>query len=478
MNKKFDVIKKKHILITAAVYLLIIAVWFFAAYDKLMYTEYYPTAGRTDNSQYIGEITDGVTVSQSFMSDYDEIRGFSIVTATYNRTNYGSMFLDVYDQDGQLLERIEKPADEIANDTATYFEVPEPIRNVYKKALTLTISSDMEAGTAATVYYGDSDNYRLREATLNKKPVEGAVLMYAGGLKYRWFGQNFWFITIGVLVLLTGYMCYLYNCQKEERDTFGLKLIRELVRYRFLLSQLVAKDFKTKYKRSVLGVLWSLLNPLLTMFVQYVVFSTIFRMNIENYSVYLLSGIVMFNFFNEAVSQSLGSIVSNANLITKVCSPRYIYPVSKVLSSGINFLFTLIPLTIFIIITGVPITPALILFPYCVVTLLIFNIGLGMLLSAVMVFFRDTQFLWGVISMLWMYATPIFYPEDILPEKFMALFRLNPMYHYIGFARTVILHGTSPDIFEYIWCFVWSAVMLAAGALVFRKCQNKFAMYI
>ena len=244
------------------------------------------------------------------------------------------------------------------------------------------------------------------------------------------------------------------------------------------MRQLVSRDFKTKYKRSVLGVIWSFLNPLLVMAVQYVVFSTLFRTNINNFPVYLLTGIVFFSFFIEASSMSLMSIVGNTALITKVYMPKYIYPVTRVLSSSINLMLSFLPLILVILLTGTAITPAFILLPFGIVCLILFSMGIGMALSASMVFFRDTQFLWNVLSMLWMYATPIFYPESIIPAKFAFLIRFNPLYHFIKFSRTVILTGVSPDPSAYLYCAVFALGMLAFGAVVFKKTQDRFILHI
>ena len=151
-------------------------------------------------------------------------------------------------------------------------------------------------------------------------------------------------------------------------------------RYGFLIKQLVSRDFKTKYKRSVLGYLWSFLNPLMTMMVQYIVFSQLFRSNIENFPVYLLSGIVLFSFFTESVGQGLTAILANASLITKVYVPKYIYPVTKVVSSSINLFISLIPLMIVVLLTGQRITKAILLIPFPLICLLIFCIGMTFML--------------------------------------------------------------------------------------------------
>ena len=270
------------------------------------------------------------------------------------------------------------------------------------------------------------------------------------------------------------------NCLRLRQDNMDEKggLFRELTKYRFLIKQLVNRDFKTKYKRSVLGVFWSFLNPLLTMVVQYIVFSNLFRFDIENYPVYLLTGILMFNYFNEACSLTLMSIVSNASLITKVYVPKYIYPLTRVMSSFINLLISMIPLALVVAISGLRPTACIFLAIIPVLCIAVFCLGLGMLLATSMVFFQDTQFLWGVVSMIWMYLTPIFYPASILPDSFRWIIDVNPLYYFIDFMRTCIITGMSPEPRVYLMCILWAAAMLLLGTQVFRRNQDKFILYL
>jgi len=249
-------------------------------------------------------------------------------------------------------------------------------------------------------------------------------------------------------------------------------------RYGFLLRQLVGRDFKAKYKRSVLGVLWSFLNPLITMTVQYIVFSTVFKAEVHNFPVYLLIGIVCFNYFNESTSMSLMSIISNASLITKVYVPKYIFPVSRVLSSTVNLVLSIIPLIIALVITRTPISFSWLLLPFGIACLLLLCLGIGFTLSSLMVFFRDTQFLWNVICMLWMYATPIFYPESIIPDKFIIFIKINPLYHIIKLLRISLMEGVFPGLNAFLLCILVSVIPLLFGIFIFRKTQDKFVLYI
>lgn len=264
-------------------------------------------------------------------------------------------------------------------------------------------------------------------------------------------------------------------------------------RYSYLLQQLVSRDFKVKYKRSVLGVLWSVLNPLLTMAILYVVFTTFFNMkssgSIKNYAVYLLSGIVLWNYFAEATNLSLGAVVGNFNLITKVYMPKYIFPLSKVLSSALNLLFSLVALYLIVAVQVamglLPFGWTNLLLPYDLVMLTVFAIGMGLMLSAITVFFRDMYYIWGVVLTAWMYFTPIMYSFDLVESsklwyahKVMLLMKCNPMYQYVNFARVILLNNQVPTAGQFFLTFLCSALMLVIGLLFFRRQQDKFIYYI
>lgn len=254
--------------------------------------------------------------------------------------------------------------------------------------------------------------------------------------------------------------------------------IETWLKYRFLLYQLVARDFKTKYKRSILGVLWSMLNPLMTMGVQYLVFSNLFRWDVENYAVYLLAGTVAFNFMTEATQMSLSSITGSANLITKVYMPTYVFPISKVLSAGINLCFSTLALYMIIFLQGMSLNIYHLLIPVLYLCLMLFSCGLGMVLSALMVYFRDVQFLYNVVVVLWTYLTPLFYPVSIIPERLMGIYSLNPMYHYVTFFRTLLLEARMPSAGEFGWIIGCAVLSMLVGTTIFRKLKNNFVLYV
>lgn len=301
-------------------------------------------------------------------------------------------------------------------------------------------------------------------------------------------GSIYPILAVAGLLLIGGYSWRLQICEKNGKKSMGLYFINTIAKYWFLMEQLIQRDFKIKYKRSVLGVFWSFLNPLLMMLVQYVVFTNLFDlrgMGVVHYPIYLLAGIVTWNGFSDCTNQAMRAITGNASLITKVYVPKYIYPITKVLSASINIVLSMVPLLLVTIIYGLfnqlYLTRALLLLPIFLILLIIFIIGVSFLLSSLMVFFHDIEFLWGVILTMWMYATPIIYGIKILEDKgawLAKIMQLNPIYHYVEFIRSIIIHGTSPDLMEYIICAAFSFGSLLIGILVFKKTQDKFILYI
>ena len=258
-------------------------------------------------------------------------------------------------------------------------------------------------------------------------------------------------------------------------------IIASLKKYRFLLSQLVIRDFKVKYKRSVLGILWSLLYPILMMAVMAAVFSNVFKFSTPgvNYLVYLMSGLTIFNYFSEASNLAMSSVVGNFGLINKVYIPKYIFPLSKAIFVGINFLLALIPLYIVIIATGTGLNWWHFLLPYSFLCLFLFTLGMGFLLSAISVFLRDMFYIYGIILTIWTYLTPIMYDINIISNGLLKrLMTFNPLYQIINFTRTIILYHTCPSIGQFIGCALSGIIAVAIGALVFKKNQDKFIYYV
>lgn len=257
-----------------------------------------------------------------------------------------------------------------------------------------------------------------------------------------------------------------------------MKYLSAFLRYKWLLYELVSRDLKLKYRRSVLGYLWSLMNPLLMMLVISAVFSYIFRFEIENFPIYLLTGQIIFSFYSEATNAAMTSVLYGGGLLRKVYIPRYILPMSRVLSSFVNLLFSLMAIVIVLIITKTSITPAILLFPIPLFYTLLFSFGVGMMLSVLAVFFRDVIHLYGVLIMAWMYFTPIFYPVSILPELPRMLMQFNPLYHLVECFRSVVLYGRAPSLETHLYCLGFSLASIVIGTIVFKKKQDRMMLFI
>ncbi len=255
--------------------------------------------------------------------------------------------------------------------------------------------------------------------------------------------------------------------------------LQTFARYRSLLVHLIERDFKVKYRRSVLGILWSLLSPLLMMIVLTLVFSELFRFEIENYAAYVLSGQLIFNFFSECTSTAMSSMIGSANLIHKVYVPKYIFPLEKAMFAFVNLLISCIALIGVVLVTGVPFTLNMLYFPVTFILIFIFGLGVGLILASLAVFFRDVMHFYGVFITALTYLTPVFYPaKDVLSETQMFYMNFNPMYWYVSMFRNAILYDLPPSVDQIIVCSLVALVSLFIGLVVFKKSQDKFIFYI
>lgn len=264
-------------------------------------------------------------------------------------------------------------------------------------------------------------------------------------------------------------------------------IIGNFKRYWFLMTQLISRDFKVKYKRSVLGILWSLLNPILMMSVMAIVFSQMFRFKVEgiNYLVYLMTGLIMFNYFSAASNAAMTSVVENFTLINKVYIPKYIFPIAKCLFVGIDFLLTLIPWLAIIALSYVGLgeytchfNAYYLLLPYIFICMFLFTCGMGLILSCISVFLRDVFHIYGIVLTLWNYLTPVFYSIEILPAKLQTLMQFNPMYQFLTAARSIVLYGQRPSITTLGILGLIGVGTLTIGSIIFKKKQDKFIYYV
>lgn len=251
----------------------------------------------------------------------------------------------------------------------------------------------------------------------------------------------------------------------------------------YILRQLVTKDFKLKYRRSVLGVVWSVLNPLLMMIIMSIVFSYLFSNNIEHYPLYLILGNITFTLMSDSTSAALTSIIDASPLLKKVKVDRFVFPVQKALFALVNFAFSLVAVAIVMAFFRVPPTWNLLWLPVVLLLLMLFCIGIGMLIGALAVFFRDVIHLWSVVLTAWTYLTPLFWDFQMLldrgaPGWTIGIIQANPMYHFVTFIRDIFLWQQGPDPLTLISCVCWAVGMLVVGMLVFRKLEHKFILYI
>ncbi len=273
-----------------------------------------------------------------------------------------------------------------------------------------------------------------------------------------------------------------YALQGKEFVTVNKSYLREKAegfrRFMPLLRELVVRDIKVRYRHSVLGLVWTVLNPLLMMVVITIIFSTIFKQSIPNFPIYYLSGSLIFSFNSESTSTALASIYSNASLIKKVYIPKYLFPLSNVLSGLVNLGFSLLAMFIVMLVTRTPFYATLLLLPIPIFYTFLFSAGLGILLSALTVFFRDIAHFYSVFVLAWTYFTPIFYPVDMLNGTVQKLMQLNPMYHFVNYMRSLVLYGTFPSLKENLLCLCIGLAMLMLGLFVFYKKQDKFVLYV
>ena len=248
--------------------------------------------------------------------------------------------------------------------------------------------------------------------------------------------------------------------------------------HRFLLEELIKRDFKKKYKGAVLGMAWSVLHPLLILLIMRVVFTHFFGGSIEHYTTYLFCGTIVFTFFSEATSEGMLALVGNADIFTKVNIPKYLFLLAKNTQTMLNFAMTLAVFFVLCILDGVVFTPLFFALIIPVVLLLFFNLGMGLILSALYVFFRDMRYLWMIFTQLLMYVSAMFYSIDTFPPFAQNLFMLNPVYLFIRYFRKIVLEGVFPSLWLHLLILLYTALALAIGALIYKKFDTEFLYYV
>jgi ABC-2 type transport system permease protein len=261
-------------------------------------------------------------------------------------------------------------------------------------------------------------------------------------------------------------------------------------KYTPLMASLVSRDIKVKYRRSALGLVWSILQPLLMMLIVTIVFSQVFRVKLGDYwipgavneslvyALFYITGSFLFGFVTESTTLSLQSVLGNAALIKKVYIPKYIFPLQKCLFAFVNMLFSLIAVALVYLILQAPPPPTM---PLVIVPMLcaaVFSLGLGLLLAAAEVYFRDVQHLYGIFTTAWMYLTPILYPLTILPDWVQPFMQLNPLVHFVNYTRDVMMNNVVPGLEANLICGGFAVATLLIGVFVFKKSQDNFILHI
>lgn len=255
-------------------------------------------------------------------------------------------------------------------------------------------------------------------------------------------------------------------------------MIVKLSQNKFLFEELVKRDFKKKYKRTVLGMVWSVLSPLMTLMVMKIVFTQFFGRNTEHYTIYLFCGNLVFSYFNESTGQGMESLMANASIFSKVNVPKYLFLFSKNVQALINFGLTLTIFFLFCVLDRITFTWKFICLLYPICSLLLFNIGVGLILSALFVFFRDIQYLWNVFSLLLMYLSAIFYTIDGYSHTMQCLFLLNPVYLHIRYFRKIVIEATIPTVWFHLLMAADVMIVLGIGCLMYKKYNTRFLYYV
>jgi len=254
----------------------------------------------------------------------------------------------------------------------------------------------------------------------------------------------------------------------------ALTEIQELKHYRYLLKQLVRRDIVARYKRSFLGVAWTMLNPLGTMLIMTFVFSNLFK-SVQSYPVYILSGLIAWNFFAQGTNAAMSGLVWGGSLMQRIYLPRTIFGVSAIGTALVNLLLSIIPLLLVMVITQTTIHLTFLFLPISILLLTGFALGFGLLLSALAIFFPDVAEMYQILLMAWMYLTPVIYPEEIIPAQFMTIYRINPMYWMLKMFRMPVYEGVIPGLQDLWPALAWSVGMLIVGWLFFTSRSDEYA---
>ena len=352
---------KKIFIAIISIYTALVVSFYFLGGDQIKYKASSGNIAMPEATAVTDEIVAGSIVSQDFVNQIENIEQLAIVFTKFYRNASGIISVSLYNGNEAIVRNTMKLVD-VPEQSRIYLVPEEPITGLKGKKLTLKIYTTAKINHGVAVMM--SKDVPDSTVNFNGKEIEGTLCFSITGFDENPIGKYYWHVVGLIGAFLAALLIYTYNQYLKGRSNYIVIAIAAIYRYDFLISQLVIRDFKSKYKRSILGVFWSFLNPLLTMTVQFLVFSTFFKADTQNYPVYLLSGVVCFSFFNECTTMCLSSISGNARLITKVYIPKYIFPLSRTISSSINLGISLIPLLLACLVLGVHLKPQAMLFFY------------------------------------------------------------------------------------------------------------------
>lgn len=251
--------------------------------------------------------------------------------------------------------------------------------------------------------------------------------------------------------------------------------LKELSKYRYLLGQLVRRDILTRYKRSVLGVAWTMLNPLGTMLILTFVFSNFFKTEVAHFPVYILSGLLVWNYFSQATNAAISGLVWGGSLLKRIYIPSAVFGVSAIGTALVNLIISIVPLVIVMLVDRAPFYWSLLFLPVSIVILTAFTLGFGLFISSLAVFFPDVGEMYQVLLTAWMYLTPIIYPETLISPNLLPFFKINPMYWMVKMFRLPIFEGRIPNWQELLPAFAWAVGMLVFGWIYFTSKSEEYA---
>lgn len=251
--------------------------------------------------------------------------------------------------------------------------------------------------------------------------------------------------------------------------------LKELGKYRYLLGQLIRRDILTRYKRSVLGVAWTMLNPLGTMLILTFVFSNFFRSDVKHFPVFILSGLLVWNFFSQGANAAISGLVWGGGLLKRIYIPSTVFGVSAIGTALVNLVISIVPLIIVMLVDRAPFYTSMLFLPVSILLLTSFTLGFGLFISSLAVFFPDVGEMFQVLLTAWMYLTPIIYPESLIPARVMPFYKINPMYWMVKMFRLPIFEGRFPYLQEFLPALAWGVGMLIIGWVYFTSKSEEYA---